>query len=78
MRKERVEENYRNVKSKDGTFSPHINKTTTERLVKYCHAININRTKFVHECINKQLDVLEREYYESLSKDDLITLILNN
>lgn len=74
--RERKEEAFRNVRSKDGTFSPHINKTTTERLTKYCHLTNINRTKFVQACINSQLDILEREYYESLGKSDLIAIIL--
>lgn len=76
MRKERIEENCRNTKSKDGTFSPHIGRLTTERLTRYCHLKNTNRTKFVEQCINDRLDVLEREFYEALSKDELIDLIL--
>lgn len=76
MERKRNEEKYRNVKSKDGTFSPHIGKQTTERLTKYCHIKNINRTKFVEMCINERLDVLERDFYESLTKDELIDLIL--
>ena len=76
IRKQRNEENYRNVKSRDGVFSPHISRHTAERLTRYCQSKNINKTKFVEECINKQLDVLEREYYESLTKDELINLIL--
>ena len=76
MRKERVEQNCRNVASKDGTFSPHINKTTTERLTKYCHLINKNKTHFVEQCINVCLDKLEPQYYEQLSKEDLINIIL--
>lgn len=76
MRKERIEENCRNTKSKDGTFSPHISKSTTDRIVKYCHLKNINKTKFVEQCVNEKLDILEREFYESLSKDELINLII--
>lgn len=76
MRKERTEVGCRNAKSKDGTFSPHISKTTTERLTKFCHIKDINRTKFVEQCINDRLDVLEREFYEGLTKDELIDLIL--
>lgn len=77
MRKDRTETNCRNVKSKDGSFSPHIGKATAERLAKYCHLRNINKTKFVEQCINERLDDLEREYYESLTKEDLISLIIN-
>lgn len=74
-RKERVEDNFRNVKAKDGTFSPHIGKATTDRLTKYCHNINMNRTKFVEKCINERLDILENEYYFSLSKEELVQLL---
>lgn len=75
-RKERTETNCRNSKSKDGSFSPHIGIKTASRLTKYCHITNVNRTNFVEYCINKCLDELERNYYESLSKDDLIDIIL--
>ena len=76
MRKQRNEENYRNVKSRDGVFSPHISKHTADRLARFCQSKNINKTKFVEECINNQLNTLEREYYESLTKEELIKLIL--
>lgn len=76
MRKDRTEMGCRNTKSKNGTFTPHIATQTAERLTKYCHLTNINRTKFVEQCINKQLDWLEKEYYESLTKDDLIALVM--
>lgn len=76
MKKQRNEENYRDVKSRDGGFSPHISKHTAERLTRYCQSINKNRTKFVEECINNQLDTLEQKYYESLTKEELIELLL--
>lgn len=76
MRKDRTEVNCRNTRSKDGTFSPHIGKQTAERATNYCHLMNINRTKFVEQCVNDRLDVLEREFYEGLTKDELIDLIL--
>lgn len=77
MRKERNETNFRNTVSNDGTFSPHIGKTTTERLTKYCKLRNINRTKFVESCINTSLDTLEEEYLHGLSKEELISIIKN-
>lgn len=67
-RRERVENNCRNVSSKDGGFSPHIGKATAERLTKYCRNANMNRTKFVEKCINERLDVLENEYYFRFQK----------
>ena len=72
----REEQNYRNVRSNDGTFSPHINKTTADRLSRYCKMTNRNRTRFVEHCINAQLDVLEREALMSKSKEELIDYIL--
>ncbi len=74
--RERVETNCRYTRAKDGVFSPKIGKATAERLTKYCRLENINRTKFIEQCINAQLDVLEQKYYESLSKEDLIRLIM--
>ena len=74
-RKKRVEDNCRNTKSKDGGFSPRIGKATAERLTKYCNIINMNRTKFVENCINERLDALEGEYYNSLTKEELIQLL---
>lgn len=76
MRKERVEQNCGNVASKDGRFSPRISKTTTERLTIYCHLNNMNKTHFVEQCVNERLDELEPQYYEQLSKEDLINIIL--
>lgn len=76
MRKERTEKTCRKTTSKDGTFNPRINKNTAERVIKYCLLKNINKTKFVEQCINERLDVLEREFYESLSKDELINMII--
>ena len=76
--RERVENGYRNAISKDGSFSPHIGKTTTERLTRYCKMRNINRTKFVEECVNNRLDVLEEEYLQGLTKEELIAMVLNS
>lgn len=61
--------------SRNGEFSPKINAITASRVTYYCKLTNKNRTKFVEECINAQLDILEDEYYQSLSKDELIELI---
>ena len=67
---------FRTVQSKNGVFSPHISKTTADRLFKYCKTANINRTKFVEECINVRLDTLERELYESKTKEELIEMLI--
>ena len=68
---------YKDSVSKSGSFSPHLGKATSERLTKYCKSTNQNRTRFIEKCINEKLDVLEMEYLESLSKEELIELYLN-
>lgn len=72
MRKKRNEENFRNTSSADGSFSPHISIKTSKRIHDYCKRTNQNKTRFVEKCINERLDVLEDEYLESLSREDLI------
>ena len=74
----RNETNFRDVTSKNGDFSPHIGKHTAERLTKFCKRTNRNRTRFVEQCINDRLEVLERELLNDMSKDELIELLLSS
>jgi len=74
----RKENNLRNTTSKDGSFSPHISHQTAERIRKYCKLTNQNKTKFVEQCCNERLDVLEVEQLQKLSKEELIKLIIKN
>ena len=73
----RNETSFRDAKSQDGTFSPHLNKATSERLSKYCRMSNQNRTRFVEHCVNAQLDILEKEFFLSKSKEELIEMLLS-
>lgn len=75
-RKPRVETNCRKVRSKDGSFSPHIGKRLADRIDRYCKRHNTNKTKFVEACIAAQLSVLEMQDYESYSKEELIALLM--
>lgn len=68
----RNEDGYRNTVSKDGTFSPHLDKATTERLSEWCSIMNISKTKFVCECVNKILDEAWKEFYQNATKEELI------
>ena len=72
----RIETGYRKVSSASGDFSPHISKKTNERITRYCKMQNINKTKFVEECCNKRLDILEREALEAKSKEELIAMLM--
>lgn len=61
-------------RSRNERFTPIISANTASRITYYCKLTKKNRNKFVEECINAQLDILENEYYQSLSKDELIEL----
>lgn len=76
MRRQRNEEKYRNTISRNKKFSPEIDEYTAERVRRYCKAKDISKTKFVIECVNNQLDILEPGFYESLTKEELLKLIL--
>ena len=66
------------MKSKDNTYSAHLDRQTSERLARYCHLVGITKKiNFVAQCVNERLDELEPQFYASLSKEDLITMILN-
>lgn len=75
MARTRNESGYRHTTPKDGRGSFHLGETTTSRIFKYCSMMNINKTKFVEQCVNESLDKLETEYYESLDKETLIRLL---
>lgn len=77
MARSRNEKNYRNTKSKDGTLSPHISKKTAERIIRYCKANNLNKTKYIEECCNRCLDSDERNMYDLFSKEQLIDMLLH-
>lgn len=76
-RKRNAEIGFVDSRQKDGGFCPHLEATVTKRIVRYCRLKNINKTKFVTDCINAQLDVLEKEIYESMSKEELIEILLS-
>lgn len=72
----RNETGYRNRKSKNGNFSPHLDSYLGTRITRYCALTNQNKTAFVSRCLNECLDALESEYLESLTKEELIKLII--
>lgn len=61
---------------KDGGFCPHLDAGVTSRLIRYCKATNQNKTRFVENCIEAQLDILEKEVLASYTKEQLIEMIL--
>ena len=76
-RKTRTETEYRQTSQSDGSFSPKISPQVTARLTRYCKFTNQNKTKFVESCIMKQLDIIEKETYQNMSKDELIDMLMS-
>ena len=72
----RNEEKCRTNVSKDGRYSPKIDKATTERLFRYCKMMDINKNAFVTESVNLRLNEVERKSLEAKSKDELIEMLL--
>ena len=69
-------ESYRDTVSKNGSLTAHISAETAERVRVYCSRQNIATGKFIETCIKKELDILEREAYNSMPKEMLIELLL--
>lgn len=68
-------ETYRDTISKDGSLTPHLYNPVANRIRKYCESNNISISKFVTDCMNNQLDILEREAYNNMPKEMLIELL---
>lgn len=69
-------ETYRNVTSQDGSLTIHLMNPLANRVRGICQQRNISVMKFVEDCMNIQLDRVERESLESLTKEMLIELYL--
>ena len=67
---------YRDTISKDGTLTAHISAAVAAKVKNYCSNQNIASGKFIEDCVTKQLDILEREAYNSMSKEMLVELLL--
>ena len=72
----RNENGYRDTTSKNGKFSPKIEKDVAERFSNYCKLANVNKTKTANRALSEWLDIKEKELLESKSKEELIGLIL--
>ena len=68
---------YKETKSKTGKLQVDINQELTKRITTYCKNNNLNKSKFVEECVDRNLSRLEKEYYSNLSKEELINILLN-
>lgn len=67
---------YRDTTSRDGSLTPHLYDPIATRIRIYCEQQNISVSKFVGNCLEEKLDILEREAYTSMPKEMLIELLL--
>ena len=76
-RKPRIEEGYRETSSKDGTLSITISPDVASRIVAHCKRMDINKTKFVNAEMKRAMDRIENEWLLSLSKEELVEMIIS-
>ena len=63
---------YKNVKSKSGEFTAHINKDINKKLDDYCFAKCINKTIYVCEAVRVKLE----QDFPNLTKEELLKIVL--
>lgn len=68
----REENGFRNTIQKDGRLNTTWSAAISSRITNYCRAINRNRTKFLEELVAKELDRLERERLEQMTREELM------
>ena len=62
---------YKNVKSKSGEFTAHINKDINKKLDDYCFAKCVNKTSYVCEAVRVKLE----QDFPNLTKEELLKIV---
>ena len=68
---------YKNTVSKNGIYTLHINAELNKQISEYCKMKNLNKAKYLNECISKSIQNDESEFLSTLSKEELVQIILN-
>ena len=68
---------YKNTISKTGIYTLHINAELNKQISEYCKMKNLNKAKYLNECISKAIQNDESEFLSTLSKEELVQIILN-
>ena len=68
---------YKNTVSKTGIYTLHINAELNKQISEYCKMKNLNKAKYLNECISKAIQSDEGEFLSTLSKEELVQIILN-
>ena len=67
---------FKNTVSKDGQYTLHLNADINKKVSEYCKIKNINKAKYINECISNSLHKDESEYLQTLSKEELVSIIM--
>ena len=59
-----------------GEFVAHIEPQTAKRLERYCRIKNLTKTQFVNDSVAAQLSIVEKEIYKSMTREELIEILL--
>lgn len=68
---------FKNTSSKDGCYSFHLKRELNERLTEYCRMNNLNKSKYIEKTIAERLVADEEAWLQTLSKDELVRIIMN-
>ena len=68
---------YNNTVSKAGIYTLHLNAELNKQISEYCKMKNLNKAKYLNECISKAIQNDESEFLSTLSKEELVQIILN-
>ena len=68
---------YKNTVSKTGIYTLHINAELNKQISEYCKMKTLNEEKYLNECISKAIQNDESEFLSTLSKEELVQIILN-
>ena len=68
---------YKNTVSKTGIYTLHINAELNKQISEYWKMKNLNKAKYLNECISKAIQNDESDFLSTLSKEELVQIILN-
>ena len=68
---------YKNTVSKTGIYTLHINAELNKQISEYCKMKNLNKANYLNECISKAIQSDESEFLSTLSKEELVQILLN-
>lgn len=68
---------YSESQNKKGEFVAHVEAPIARRLERYCSIKKLTKTQFVNDCVRAQLDTLEKDIYNSMTREELLEILLS-